>query len=336
MKNIILSLLLVFLVFGMFLPIGLVLANDDDSDNSGSGNGNSHSDDGDDDRSGRTRIERNVEIEDGITRIEIRRRFVDADGNEVKERIVIVAEKEDKGMMIRKFKAKREIEGAEEFEVETEMEIEEEVENNRSRFKAKLSNGNFTFVDILPEEAHEIARQRLRSRNFTRFELKEVVHKNIPRVVYNVETNQHGRFLGIFKLAMRAEVEIDPETGDIISLSRPWWAFLVTVPEEPEEPEEPGNETENNVPVITSNPVTIVDENSSYEYQVTATDADNDTLTYFLTEHPEWISINSTDGLVSGTSPVVENSTDYTISINISDEIDFDTQEYNLTVNNIA
>lgn len=395
MKNIILSLILVFLLFGMLLPSGMISADsdDDDSDNSGSGNdngngnnnrnGNSGSDDDDDSddddededktdddedenenyleikiRNGQARVkveyngvkqEFNIPAQEreqlieiiasrlGITieelknfdeiKYEEKHKYIDENGTEIEYKI---EEEIENG----KIKRKIEFKGV---GADTELEIEEEVENGKTKLKIKMKNGNFTSLDIMPDEVLVIIRAKIKNmgENYS-IEIEEKIHKNIPRVVYNVQTNQNGRFLGVFKLAMRAEIEIDPETGEVISLSRPWWAFLVTVPEEPEEPEEPGNETENNVPVITSNPVTIVDENSSYEYQVTATDADNDTLTYSLTEHPEWISINSTDGLVSGTTPVVENSTDYTIGVDVSDGIDFDTQEYNLTVNNIA
>ena len=113
----ILSLFIVFLLFGMLLPFGFIMADsDDDKDNSGSGNGddngngNSDNDDDekkDDDRSGkrnRERLERKVEIKDGKTKIEIKRRFIDADGNEVKEIVKIVIEEDENGNIIRKFK----------------------------------------------------------------------------------------------------------------------------------------------------------------------------------------------------------------------------------------
>ena len=80
-------------------------------------------------------------------------------------------------------------------------------------------------------------------------ELVEIQHKNIPRVVYKVETNDKGRFLGIFKIAMRAQAQVDAETGEILTKNVPWWAFLVTIPEEPSEDDETddaGNETGTN------------------------------------------------------------------------------------------
>ena len=41
---------------------------------------------------------------------------------------------------------------------------------------------------------------------------------------------------------MKSETQIDPETGEIIDVNKPWWAFLVSVPEEEISS---GNETSN-------------------------------------------------------------------------------------------
>ena len=79
----------------------------------------------------------------------------------------------------------------------------------------------------MPDTASEIALERLRAKNFT-IELREVRHRNIPRVVYHIRSNKTGRFLGIFKLKLRVEGQVDPETGEFIGTSKPWWAFLVT------------------------------------------------------------------------------------------------------------
>jgi len=96
-----------------------------------------------------------------------------------------------------------------------------------------------------------------------------------------------------------------------------------------------GGGTENDVPVITSTPVTSVNENMVYSYQVNATDDDNDTLTYSLTQAPSWLSINSDTGLVSGTAPEVSTNADFGITITVSDNTDAVTQIYTLTVINV-
>ena len=68
--------------------------------------------------------------------------------------------------------------------------------------------------------------------NISNFTLEEIKHKNIPRVVYQIETNKHGKFLGVFKLAMRIDSQIDPETGEVLNVNAPWWAFLVAQQDE--------------------------------------------------------------------------------------------------------
>ena len=40
---------------------------------------------------------------------------------------------------------------------------------------------------------------------------------------------------------MNVQTEIDPETGEVIITSKPWWAFLVS--EDDEVPEVPQNDT---------------------------------------------------------------------------------------------
>lgn len=91
----------------------------------------------------------------------------------------------------------------------------------------------------------------------------------------------------------------------------------------------------NNAPQITSTPITEVNENSQYTYNVQATDADGDALTYSLTEAPNWLSINSVTGLMTGTAPEVASDQTYDISIRVSDGEDSTTQTYILRVINI-
>lgn len=91
----------------------------------------------------------------------------------------------------------------------------------------------------------------------------------------------------------------------------------------------------NNLPVITSSPVTSVNEGVTYVYPITATDADGNTLTYSLTENPTWLSIDSATGLISGTAPSVNSNTNYAVTVRVSDGITYTEQSYTLTVNNI-
>jgi len=95
-------------------------------------------------------------------------------------------------------------------------------------------------------------------------------------------------------------------------------------------------ESENLPPVITSVPVTEVDEQEVYTYDVEAYDPDGDILTYSLTQGPSWLSIDSQTGLVSGTAPEVDEDTGFDIIVRVSDtEGAFDTQTFTITVQNV-
>ncbi len=167
----------------------------------------------------RVKIERKVEIKDGKVKIRIKRKIIDTEGNEIEVRIVI--ERDEDG--IRK---KIKLEGVEGLEVNTELEIDDEFEGNESELVAIMSDGRRAKIKIMPDQLVEIALERLKALNFT-MELKETIHENRLRVIYNIEANKTGRFLGIFKLKLRLEGQIDPETGEFIRINKPWWAFLV-------------------------------------------------------------------------------------------------------------
>ncbi|GIU68677.1 MAG: hypothetical protein KatS3mg093_430 [Candidatus Parcubacteria bacterium] len=89
----------------------------------------------------------------------------------------------------------------------------------------------------------------------------------------------------------------------------------------------------NKPPVIKSQPVTEVNENSQYSYQVIAEDEDGDSLTYSL-EAPSWLSISST-GLISGIAPEVSEDVVFDVILRVSDGKDFSEQKYQLKVVNV-
>ena len=92
----------------------------------------------------------------------------------------------------------------------------------------------------------------------------------------------------------------------------------------------------NNAPVIISTPITSINEGQSYVYQVIATDADGDVLTYSLTQNPSWLTINSGTGRITGTAPQVNADTAYSVTIRVSDGRGGNVlQSYSLTVINI-
>ena len=268
---------------------------EDDSDNSGSGSNSNDGDDEDDNSEDgedevrerireetrtrtnangeqervRVRVEREVKTENGKTEVTIKRTYTYANGTEVEEELVIITEEEN-GNIVRRFRFESQSETEDDIEVEVEddLEVEDAVEGNETVFKARLSNGNSANIDVLPERVRELVRERLRLHNDSNISLKlrERIHNNIPRVVYNVETNENGKFLGIFKIAMRANGEVDAETGEVLEVNRPWWAFLVSVPEEETSEEADDTVTESQIcckitPVVAPD----IEVNSTYE-----------------------------------------------------------------------
>ena len=90
----------------------------------------------------------------------------------------------------------------------------------------------------------------------------------------------------------------------------------------------------NNPPVILSSPETTIEENKNYNYQVRASDADSDKLTYSLIKKPSWLSISDL-GLISGTAPEVSSDQSNEIEVGVSDGKNPVSQKYDLTVKNL-
>jgi len=71
-------------------------------------------------------------------------------------------------------------------------------------------------------------------------------------------------------------------------------------------------------PVITSDPDTMAYVDSLYQYQVTATDQNGDTLTYSLSVAPFWLTITDSTGLIEGI-PAQNNLGDTTVTVVVDD-----------------
>ena len=87
----------------------------------------------------------------------------------------------------------------------------------------------------------------------------------------------------------------------------------------------------NHAPEIESINDDEVNENTYYSYQTEATDEDGDSLTYELTECPDWLYISST-GLIYGTADSVNLDEDYFVTVTVSDGEYSDSESYVLTV----
>ena len=112
-----------------------------------------------------------------------------------------------------------------------------EVTSDGQKFRAKLSNGRNAEIKVMPNVASERALERLRLRNCTEthnctIELKEIGQGNQSRLAYEVQAERHARILGLFQAKMQVQAQVDAETGELIRVEKPWWAFLAIEPEE--------------------------------------------------------------------------------------------------------
>ena len=85
----------------------------------------------------------------------------------------------------------------------------------------------------------------------------------------------------------------------------------------------------NNTPSINSIPITNSLVDVLYTYNVEATDADEDILTYSLTSNPTGMTIDSSTGIISWTPNAVGS---YDVTLKVSDGESFDTQRFTLEI----
>jgi hypothetical protein len=91
----------------------------------------------------------------------------------------------------------------------------------------------------------------------------------------------------------------------------------------------------NDVPIITSNPVSTTNEDALYSYTIEGNDIDaGTTLVYSAPVKPEWLSLNPITHILSGT-PTNDNVGISNITVSISDGIVSVDQSFQLTVNNV-
>lgn len=115
--------------------------------------------------------------------------------------------------------------------------ITQETIRNRTKLKARLSNGRNAEIKIMPKVASQKALQRLKLKvcseeNNCTIELKEVGRGNKIRFAYETRAKKAFRLFRLFKIKRKILTQIDAETGEEIATRRPWWSFLATEREE--------------------------------------------------------------------------------------------------------
>ena len=197
------------IIFGLILILSfsiIAIAHDENNSIDDEDNDRDEEDENDDVNEDRDDIdeenERNRTIKKEI-KIEKKQRIRDEQGR-IKEVELKIEKKEENGKIKSKIKIR-------EREIESDIELEEEKEKNKdeTKIKAKLSNGNRTEINLLPDKALEIAQLMLASENITNvsLELKEIKMKgNKLKAVYIATSNSTGRFLGIIKIKVKKRV----------------------------------------------------------------------------------------------------------------------------------
>lgn len=88
-------------------------------------------------------------------------------------------------------------------------------------------------VKILPETASLRARERLGELGFN-ISLKEVQNPKSDKVgpfkyIYEVKAKKEGKLFGFLKVHGDVSAEVDAETGEVLKVHKPWWAFMAGI-----------------------------------------------------------------------------------------------------------
>lgn len=75
----------------------------------------------------------------------------------------------------------------------------------------------------------------------------------------------------------------------------------------------------NTAPTISGSPLTSVNAGTAYSFKPTASDANNDPLTYSIASKPSWATFSTTTGLLSGTPAATDAGVYSNIVISVSD-----------------
>jgi hypothetical protein len=112
---------------------------------------------------------------------------------------------------------------------------------NESRIMKRLSNGRNVEIKVMPDVASERALEALRlhrciEENNCTIELKEVSARGNATenssLVYEIQRERKAKVFGFIGSKMKVGAEVDAETGEVLRINKPWWAFLASEPEE--------------------------------------------------------------------------------------------------------
>jgi hypothetical protein len=85
----------------------------------------------------------------------------------------------------------------------------------------------------------------------------------------------------------------------------------------------------------TSGTITTINEQTSLNTSVSATDPDGTSIVYSSSNLPAWVSLNSSTGALTGTAPDISSNTTYSFDITASDGVNTSSRAFSITVNAI-
>lgn len=125
----------------------------------------------------------------------------------------------------------------EKTEIETKgslAKITNEFNINNSKLYVKTSKGKEIEIKIMPDTISQIVTQKLNLEscsieNNCLIEIKETEIQNSLKdnLIYELSAEKEVKILGIFRKKIKLKTEVSVETGEIISIKKPWWSFLV-------------------------------------------------------------------------------------------------------------
>jgi hypothetical protein len=104
---------------------------------------------------------------------------------------------------------------------------------NKTKFKAKLKDGEEREIKFMPDTAVEKIIKKLKLKNCNEsnnctIELKEIGKK----LTYELQIERHSKIFALFQKKMHVRAQVDADTGEVTKVKKPWWAFIATEPSE--------------------------------------------------------------------------------------------------------
>ena len=112
------------------------------------------------------------------------------------------------------------------FLVTTKLSVKEEIKNGATIIKSQLSTGAEQDIIVMPDEAHQIALDAIKAQGIS-IELTERAEEGVLTSVFMAESVKQGKLFGLFNINVDLQALINPITGELIEVNKPWWAFLV-------------------------------------------------------------------------------------------------------------